>query len=147
MVASLIATACGGDVKACMHILDRIHGRVQDGKPEGVCLEDMARAERRRLENELLDRRVQLADRVLAAGGGDLASLLRAAAAYDQAGGPPEPSRSWTRPEPMIRPSLRQSLSRAASARLNSWGQPRIAWWQERSRGHLVPTQLWTNKK
>ena len=39
LVTALIAAGCGGDVKACMHLIDRIHGRVES-RMEMVAFEE-----------------------------------------------------------------------------------------------------------
>ncbi len=69
LVGALIAEAWGGDVKACIHLIDRIHGKV-GGKPDVLDIGDIvaevaARAEKRRLELALLEKRVALAGKQL----------------------------------------------------------------------------------
>ncbi len=70
LIASLVDHGIAGDVKATMAILDRIHGKVQPDRPDlvdigEVVAEVAARAERRKLELALLEKRVQLAGKAL----------------------------------------------------------------------------------
>ncbi len=70
LVDALIAGGIDGDVKATMAILDRIHGKVTPDRPDVLDISELvaevaARAEKRRLELALMDRKVKLADKQL----------------------------------------------------------------------------------
>ncbi len=90
LVKALLDAGCSGDVKACQEVLNRIHGRVQTDRPEvldiGALVAEVAmRAEKRRLEVALLEKRVALAHKELVGPADqiDLAAVSRAMAAED----------------------------------------------------------------